>query len=318
MADIFLSYTEKDRDAVRRLAEMLQSVGWSVWWDRRIPAGLTWRSVLDRELQSMRCMVVLWSLHSVQSEWVCEEAAEGRRLGRLVPVAIDRVRPPAGFREIQAADLVDWDGSRDFVGLQRLVEDIERLIGKPGVQTQEASILRSRPETDDTTAIKAQNDAVLPHIGTDAQPVSRLSLSTIRRLVPLGGALVVVAAVAYFGALHREPVDAPNKFGQTPVTLITPTTMAAPSVSTAPPGVAAGAIAPSESPMPAVTAVPKPVAPAVVTSSQTGKGTKRAIVKTVPMTSSVNARCTALSERLELGEALSSESQLFLRRECQK
>ena len=75
MADIFLSYTEQDRDAVRRLAETLQSVGWSVWWDRRIPAGMTWRSVLERELQQMRCMVVLWSRHSVQSDWVCEEAA---------------------------------------------------------------------------------------------------------------------------------------------------------------------------------------------------------------------------------------------------
>ena len=56
MADIFLSYNEKDRDAVRRLAEALQSTGWSVWWDRRIPAGLTWRGVLERELQHMRCI----------------------------------------------------------------------------------------------------------------------------------------------------------------------------------------------------------------------------------------------------------------------
>lgn len=131
MADIFLSYNEKDRDTVRRLATLLVQVGWSVWWDRRIPAGLTWRRVLAQELQSMRCMVVLWSATSVHSEWVCEEAAEGRALDKLVPVVIDAVRPPAGFREIQAADLVGWDGSRDFVGLQRLLEDIERLIGPP-------------------------------------------------------------------------------------------------------------------------------------------------------------------------------------------
>ncbi|MEQ1685483.1 MAG: toll/interleukin-1 receptor domain-containing protein [Burkholderiaceae bacterium] len=129
MADIFLSYTEKDRDAV--------------WWDRRIPAGLSWRNVLERELQQMRCMVVLWSQHSVASEWVCEEAAEGRQLGRLVPVLLENVRPPAGFREIQAADLVDWDGSPQFPGLQRLVEDIERLIGQPGAAAQSPS----KPET---------------------------------------------------------------------------------------------------------------------------------------------------------------------------
>jgi TIR domain len=136
MADIFLSYNEKDRDAVMRLAEVLQQQGWSVWWDRRIPAGQTWRSVLEGELQSMRCMVVLWSANSVRSEWVCEEAAEARQLGRLVPVAIDKVRPPAGFREVQAADLVGWDGSREHLGLRQLIEDITRLIGKPTVLTQ--------------------------------------------------------------------------------------------------------------------------------------------------------------------------------------
>ncbi|QKV57261.1 MAG: toll/interleukin-1 receptor domain-containing protein [Dechloromonas sp.] len=47
MTDIFLSYNEKDREAARRLASTLEAVGWSVWWDRRIPAGETWRSVLE-------------------------------------------------------------------------------------------------------------------------------------------------------------------------------------------------------------------------------------------------------------------------------
>ena len=133
MADIFLSYNEKDRDTVRRLAETLKSVGWSVWWDRRIPAGGTWRQLLERELAAMRCMVVVWSSNSVKSEWVCEEATEGRQLGKLVPVCIEAVKPPAGFREIQAADLVGWDGTATFVGMRTLIEDIQLRIGAPVV-----------------------------------------------------------------------------------------------------------------------------------------------------------------------------------------
>ena len=49
MSDIFLSYTEQDREQARRIAAVLESVGWTVWWDRRIRAGETWRSVLDRK-----------------------------------------------------------------------------------------------------------------------------------------------------------------------------------------------------------------------------------------------------------------------------
>jgi hypothetical protein len=200
MADIFLSYNEKDRDAVRRLAERLQSTGWSVWWDRRIPAGLTWRSVLERELQHMRCMVVLWSHHSVMSDWVCEEAAEGRQLGRLVPVLIEHVRPPAGFREIQAADLVDWDGSPDFLGLRRLLEDIEGLIGKPGEGAGSA------PEPGTT------NDA--PARTTPAPP----------RPFPwaMSALLVAIAVGAYYGSVARRAPEVRSDPPQAPVKIAAP------------------------------------------------------------------------------------------------
>lgn len=187
MADIFLSYNEKDRDAVRRLAETLQSTGWSVWWDRRIPAGLTWRVVLERELQHMRCMVVLWSQHSVASEWVCEEAAEGRQLGRLVPVLIEHVRPPRGFREIQAADLVDWDGSQDFLGLRRLLEDIESLIGKPGAAV--------------STPLEPATASAAPAPATRAPQSFAWSMAAL---------FVAIVIGAYYGTVARRAPEMPN------------------------------------------------------------------------------------------------------------
>ena len=39
MADVFTSYATKDRDRARALAEALQSLGWTVWWDRKLRAG---------------------------------------------------------------------------------------------------------------------------------------------------------------------------------------------------------------------------------------------------------------------------------------
>ena len=131
MVDIFLSYAKEDREVARRIAALLGNAGWVVWWDRRIPAGRTWRSVLEEALRDMRCMVVLWSAHSIESDWVRDEADEARARKKLVPVLIEAVTPPVGFRNIQAADLSGWDGSSKAPGIQRLLGDLESMIGKP-------------------------------------------------------------------------------------------------------------------------------------------------------------------------------------------
>ena len=138
MADIFISYANEDRDRAAQLAAFLESAGWSVWWDRRIPAGRTWRAVLEEAVTDMRCMVVLWSEDSVKSPWVAEEAEEARRLGKtLVPVLIQRVEPPMGFRAIQAADLINWDASPDDPAARQLIADLGSLLGsrkeQPGI-----------------------------------------------------------------------------------------------------------------------------------------------------------------------------------------
>lgn len=130
MADIFISYANEDRERAAQVASLLESEGWSVWWDRRIPAGRTWRKVLEDALLETRCMMVLWSKNSVSSQWVAEEAEEARRLEKtLVPVLIDPVEPPIGFRAIQAADLRLWDGSIGHPAARLLIADVKSLLG---------------------------------------------------------------------------------------------------------------------------------------------------------------------------------------------
>lgn len=134
MADIFISYANEDRETAAQFAQLLESVGWHVWWDRRIPAGRTWRSILEDALREMRCLVVLWSKNSVQSPWVTEEAEEARRLGKtIVPVLIEGVEPPIGFRAIQAANLANWNGSTDDPAAQQFIADLKSILG--GVET---------------------------------------------------------------------------------------------------------------------------------------------------------------------------------------
>lgn len=129
MVDIFVSYAREDEDRVRELVSVFEHQGWSVFWDRRIPAGETWRSVIGKALDESLSVVVAWSRFSVTSPWVAEEADDGKRRGVLVPVMLDPVEQPRGFREIQAADLTDWQPGRPSSRLNELCNDIRRLLG---------------------------------------------------------------------------------------------------------------------------------------------------------------------------------------------
>src|SRR5215468_3785597 len=106
MSDIFISYASEDRPWAEKLADTLTQHGWSVWWDRHIPVGKTFAHVIQEQLHTAKCVVALWSKAAVQSDWVLNEAEEGRQRGILVPALIDESSIPFEFRRIQAARLV--------------------------------------------------------------------------------------------------------------------------------------------------------------------------------------------------------------------
>ena len=133
----FISYASEDRTRAQKLAQVLGGEGWSIFWDRTIPIGKTWREVVGKELNQARCVIVLWSKTSIESSWVQEEADDGARRGILVPVLIENVRPPIGFRSIQAADLSDWDATEPTYAFRRLIVDIVGLIGPPPKEAEE-------------------------------------------------------------------------------------------------------------------------------------------------------------------------------------
>jgi formylglycine-generating enzyme required for sulfatase activity len=131
MSDIFISYAKEDRPRAEAIAKALEGHGWSVWWDRDIRAGKNIALVIEEEIGKARCVVVLWSATSVRRDWVNDEAREGNDRGILVPVLIEEVRPPLGFRSMHAADLTGWQRDAAAPAFQRLCSDIEALIGAP-------------------------------------------------------------------------------------------------------------------------------------------------------------------------------------------
>jgi hypothetical protein len=126
MADIFLSYARPDRERAKRIAAVLEKYGWSVWWDTDLNPGQRFRSEISKQLGSARCVVVLWSAASVESDWVVDEAEDGRKRGILVQAVIEQVSPPHGFRQIEAARLIDWTGERNRLRLEDASQELHR------------------------------------------------------------------------------------------------------------------------------------------------------------------------------------------------
>jgi formylglycine-generating enzyme required for sulfatase activity len=146
MADIFISYAREDVATAQALAAALEDLGWSVFWDRRIPAGRRFDEFIAEQLEAARCVLVLWSKVSITSAWVKEEAADGRDRGILVPARLTDVMAPLGFRAIQAADLIGWRGDGAYPGFTQLTEDIAGLAGPPPKRLAEEEAARRRAE----------------------------------------------------------------------------------------------------------------------------------------------------------------------------
>jgi tetratricopeptide (TPR) repeat protein len=151
MASVFLSYAREDAAKAKTLAEALEKAGHDVWWDRHIRSGSEFSGEIQTALNSAQVVLVLWSRASVGSEWVRDEATEGRDSGRLLPVALDASKAPLGFRQRQSIDMADWNGRGPPQNIDRLLHalDANTAIGAPNAADRSsfAEPLRRRGPT---------------------------------------------------------------------------------------------------------------------------------------------------------------------------
>ncbi len=128
LANVFISYARRDKARVAQLTAALENEGLSVWWDSELVPGRRYREVIDEQLSQADCILVVWTAAALESDWVQDEAEEGRQRGVLIPVVLEPVRPPAGFRQVQAADLSQWTGSPQHPEFRSLVFAVRSLV----------------------------------------------------------------------------------------------------------------------------------------------------------------------------------------------
>lgn len=130
MAQVFLSYDREDAAKARAIAQALERAGHFVWWDLHIKGGAEYGKVIEQALADADAVIVLWSQQSVDSAWVRDEAAAGRDSGRLIPVLLESVNPPMGFRQYQNIDLSIWKGRNKPPHFADILASVDGLAGQ--------------------------------------------------------------------------------------------------------------------------------------------------------------------------------------------
>jgi len=222
MSTVFLSYAAADRARVEPLVKALEADGFDVWWDRDISLGESYHRVIQQALERAACAVVVWSHHSIGSEWVTNEASEARKRGILVPALLDDVEPPLEFRHLQSATLFAWQGAMDDSSLQQLISAVRRVAERGGAPMSSPAVRRPSART-----VKSWWETPA---GWAVSAAALLLAATLLVLALRGTGLIGDAAPAT-DAVATEPSPAPAPAGG--------------AVSPAPPGGARPASAPA-------------------------------------------------------------------------
>jgi TolB-like protein len=120
----FLSYARADRPDVARLVAALEAEGLALWWDQLIEGGAAFAKSIESALDGCDAVIVVWSKASVGSDWVLDEAGQGRDLRKLVAVSLDGTLPPLGFRQYHALNLTAWRSGKDDAAIASIVRGV--------------------------------------------------------------------------------------------------------------------------------------------------------------------------------------------------
>ncbi len=133
MADVFLSYSQKDRAIIERIAAGLKSLGLAVWYDARLDSGSSFDEVINAELTAAHAVLVCWSPNSIVSRWPRSEAMLAYDTRKLTACFIHPCQLTPPFNLIHTTNLADWNGEPAHAGWVSVARALGNLCKRPGV-----------------------------------------------------------------------------------------------------------------------------------------------------------------------------------------
>lgn len=116
MEKIFISYSRKDIDFVRKLAGDLEKAGYDVWWDLTdLRGGDDWPRVIPAAIEASQGMVIVLSPNSAASDWVEKEYTHALSLRKkIIPIMLTRSSVPFALNTINYVDFTSDDYVASF------------------------------------------------------------------------------------------------------------------------------------------------------------------------------------------------------------
>jgi hypothetical protein len=143
MEKIFISYSRKDTDFVRKLAGDLESAGYDVWWDiTDLRGGDDWVRVIPEAIKSSQYFIVVLTPNSIESDWVRKEYTQALTLRKkIIPIMLVQCSVPFALNTINFVNFSDGEYVDNFA---KLLSPLG-YTGEPPVVTPYKKALRALP-----------------------------------------------------------------------------------------------------------------------------------------------------------------------------
>lgn len=146
MTQVFLSYSEKERAVMEKVARSLMRAGFTVWTNKTdIKTGQDFQTMIDRGIEEADNVVFLMSPAALTSQYCQKELVHARlhnkRLIPLLITSIDLAEVPPELRAIQYIDMIDHD---DPAAYQEDIDKLLRVLREEGSYYEQHKILLAK------------------------------------------------------------------------------------------------------------------------------------------------------------------------------
>jgi hypothetical protein len=198
MHKIFISYSRKDIDFVRKLAGDLEKADYDVWWDLTdLRGGDDWPRAIPAAIAASQSMIIVLSPNSIVSDWVEKEYTQALSLRRkIIPIMFARSDIPFALNTI---NYVDFTSPDDYVA------SFEKLLNALGFTGEIPVVV----------------------------PPMTLPMMLRKYAIPIGIAVLILLAILATFVFKPPPPETstPTSTPTTPVVISTDTATVSPTVS---------------------------------------------------------------------------------------